>query len=228
MWKERFWLLFFGLILGGCALLFSCAKNDSSSKESSVEVMSNATIEDGYYKLTGASQSVYFKNSETFAGLYLYQINHDSSVSPGYFSYRMQWQGDGIYRVTIAGKATMTWGSGSTTTDCTTNTIFDIKFDSQGNEIEGGNLIQSGCGGLSADFTVISNSYTPISGGMKRYLVLQDSTNEYRINYTFLKQTTSTKVFSTVYNEDQNGSIKANEDENKYRYFDAISLLRKP
>ena len=169
--------------------LFSCAKSDdSSSGASEVAKMSTPLFDDGNYKLTALTQSVYLSDG-TLYGNYTYQINHDTSVSPGYFGYNAEWKGSGIYRVISKGKATIsTSGLSDETIDCSTNQISDLTLSTEGSVISA-TLIQTGCGGTSSTLTTISEKFTSISGGLQYYIVLKDSSsNEYRQTYTTQKQ----------------------------------------
>ena len=155
--------------------------------------MSTPTITNGNYKLTSVTQVVNYKSSGNLYGNYSIQVNHDSSVTPGYLGYGMSWQGSGVYRVTVFGKTTFSaTGLSDSTLDCSTNSIWDVTLDTNGNRISS-NSIQTGCGGSSLEYTLISESYSSISNGMTRYLILEDSSYQYQITYTFLKQSSSSK-----------------------------------
>ena len=110
-------------------VLLSCAKEEV---ETEITIMSTPFVSDGTYKLTAAIQKVYYSNG-TLYGSYTYSISHDSSVTPGYLAFDMEWKGSGVYRITAKGKATLTDGSNSDTIDCTTNSIYDITLDTDGN-----------------------------------------------------------------------------------------------
>ena len=172
-----------------CLTFISCAKESGSSSSSTASTpMSTPTIADGNYKLSAVSVAIYY-SSGSYYGSATYSINHYTSVTPGYSGYGMAWQGSGVYRITVFGKAT--WSSGGevlATLDCTTNSIFDNTLDTDGN-VTGTTLIQTGCGGGSSTFTTVSDTYTAISVGMSRYVVAEDSdSNQYRYTYTFIKQ----------------------------------------
>ena len=170
-------------------ILYSCAKSDDSSSGSSEATkMSSPLFDDGNYKLTALTQSVYLSDGSLY-GNYTYQINHDTTVTPGYFGYGAEWKGDGVYRVTSKGKATAsTTGISDSTLDCSTNQISDLTLDTEGNVISE-TLIQTGCGGSSSSFTTVSEKFSAISGGLQYYTVLKDSSsNEYRLTYTTQKQ----------------------------------------
>ncbi|SVE08685.1 uncharacterized protein METZ01_LOCUS461539 [marine metagenome] len=170
-----------------CFFIISCAKEDGSSS-SSASTMSTPSMDDGTYKLTATTQKVYYSNGTLF-GSYTYVVSHDSSVTPGYLAYVLEWKGSGVYRVTTKGKATLSaTGVSSTTIDCTTNGISDGTFDTDGN-VTNETIIQVGCGGSSSSLTDVSNKFTVISGGFTHYAVLKDSSsNQYRATYTFQKQ----------------------------------------
>ena len=178
-------------------ILSGCMKEDSDSKEStSAERMSTPSIDNGRYKMSSVTMRVVYKNSGNFYGNYSLQVNHDSSVNPGYLGYEMSWQGNGIYRITIFGKATLTSTDlQSETIDCSSKTtIGDVVFDSNGNAIDG-IVIQSGCGGNTNTLTTVSDTFNSFSGGMTRYVVAEDSSYQYQITYTFLKQNSSSRAF---------------------------------
>lgn len=169
--------------------LLSCAKSDDSSSGSSeVTKMSTPLFDDGNYKLTSLTQSVYYSDG-TLYNNYTYQINHDTSVSPGYFGYNAEWKGSGVYRVISRGKATIsTSGLSDETFDCSTNQITDLTLSTEGTVISE-TLIQTGCGGTSSSFTTVSEKFTSITGGLQYYVVLKDSSsNEYRLTYITQKQ----------------------------------------
>ena len=168
--------------------IISCAKESGSSSSSTTTTMSTPSIPDGNYKLTAAIQSVYYSNG-TLYGNYYYSISHDSSVTPGYLAYGMEWKGSGIYRITTKGKATLSAsGSDDVTLDCTTNGIVDVTLDTAGN-VMAETIIQTGCGGSSSSFSDVSNKLTVISGGFQEYEVVADSDgNQYRFTFTLLKQ----------------------------------------
>ena len=120
---------------------------------------------------------------------YTYSLSHDSSVTPGYFAYVMEWKGSGIYRITNKGKVTFSaTGLSDSTTDCTTNGITDVTFDTDG-YVTNETIIQTGCGGSSTSLSDVSDKFTVISGGFQQYSVLKDSSsNQYRIFFNFQKQ----------------------------------------
>ena len=172
----------------------SCAKKDDGS--TTATTMSTPAVADGTYKLTAATQKVYYSNG-TLYGSYTYLISHDSSVTPGYLAYVLEWKGSGVYRVTTKGKATLSAsGIADTPIDCTTNHISDVTLDTDGNATNE-TIIQTGCGGSSSSLEDVSDKLTAISGGFQQYSVSKDSiTNQYRIcvlcnffiTFTFQKQ----------------------------------------
>ena len=168
--------------------IISCAKDSGSSSSATATPMSTPSISDGTYKLTAAIQKVYY-SSGTLYGSYTYSISHNSSVTPGYLAYVLEWKGSGVYRVTSKGKATLTTtGVDDTITDCTTNAIDEGTFDTDGNLISG-TTIQTGCGGSSSSLSEVSQKFTVISGGFQHYAVFKDSdSNQYQITYSFQKQ----------------------------------------
>ena len=165
-------------------VLLSCSKEEEGETDTT---MSTPFVSDGTYKLTAAIQKVYYSNG-TLYGSYTYSISHDSSVTPGYLAFDMEWKGSGVYRITAKGKATLTDGSNSDTIDCTTNSIYDITLDTDGNVINE-TIIQTGCGGSSSTLSTVSDKFTAISGGFQEYEVMKDSdSNQYKITFTFQKQ----------------------------------------
>ena len=132
-----------------CLTFISCAKESGSSSSSTATTMSTPSIPDGNYKLTAAIQSVYYSNG-TLYGNYYYSISHDSSVTPGYLAYELEWKGSGVYRITSKGKATLSAsGIDSETINCTTNAIVDYTLDTDGN-VTNETAIQTGCGESSS------------------------------------------------------------------------------
>ena len=174
-------------------VLLSCAKEEDPET-----TMSTPSIADGTYKLTALAAKVYDSNG-TLAGSYTYEISHDSSVTPGYLAYELEWKGSGVYRITSKGKATLSAsGIDSETINCTTNAIVDYTLDTDGN-VTNETAIQTGCGGSSSPLTIVSQKYTPISGGFTHFGVLKDSdSNEYQVTYTFQKQSTSSSSTTEV------------------------------
>ena len=167
--------------------IISCAKDSGSSSSSTTTTMSTPTIADGNYKLSAVSVAIYY-SSGSYLGSATYTINHYTSVTPGYSGYGMAWQGSGVYRITVFGKSTWSSdGSVVATLDCTTNNIADTTLDTDGN-MTGETLIQTGCGGLSSTLTIVSVTYSAISGGFTKYAVAEDSSYQYRYTYTSLKQ----------------------------------------
>ena len=73
--------------------IISCAK-ESGSSSSSASTMSTPSIADGTYKVTARTQKVYYSNGTLF-GSYSYVVSHDSSVTPGYLAYVLEWKGSG-------------------------------------------------------------------------------------------------------------------------------------
>ena len=178
-----------------CFFIISCAKEDGSSS-SSASTMSTPSIADGTYKLTAVSFVIYNSDGSTY-GSGAFQVNHSSSVTPGYLGYGMAWQGSGVYRVTVQGKATLANSDlGNQTLDCTTNTITDFTLDTNG-KVTKDTVIQSGCGGGTLSQTIESDTYTAITGGMSRVVVASDSTYKYQYTYTFLKQSTTSSSSTT-------------------------------
>ena len=170
-----------------CLTFISCAKESGSSSSSTATPMSTPSVPDGNYKLTAAKTLVYYSNGTLF-GSFTYLITHDSSVTPGYLAFDMEWKGSGVYRITAKGKATLTDGSNSDTIDCTTNSIYDITLDTDGNVINE-TIIQTGCGGSSSTLSTVSDKFTAISGGFQEYDVSKDSSSrQYRYTFTFQKQ----------------------------------------
>ena len=165
-------------------VLLSCAKEEVETDTT----MSIPLVSDGTYKLTAAVQSVFYSDGTHYA-TYTYSLSHDSSVTPGYFAYVMEWKGSGIYRITNKGKVTFSaTGISDSTTDCTTNGITDVTFDTDG-YVTNETIIQTGCGGSSSSLTEVSQKFTVVSGGFQVYIVLKDSdSNQFQITYTFQKQ----------------------------------------
>ena len=83
----------------------SCAKKSSDDSSSTTATMSTPSIADGNYKLTALSVIIYNSDGSNY-GSGTFQVNHSSSVTPGYLGYGMSWQGSGVYRITTFGKAT--------------------------------------------------------------------------------------------------------------------------
>ena len=178
--------------------VISCAKESDSSSSSTATTMSTPSIADGNYKLTALSVIIYNSDGSTY-GSGTFQVNHSSSVTPGYLGYGMSWQGSGVYRITTFGKATISNTQlGNETLDCTTNSINDVTLDTNGKMTEQ-TLIQTGCGGAVLELTIESSTYSAITGGMTLVAVLSNSSYRYQYTYTFLKQdaTTATELEGT-------------------------------
>ena len=171
-----------------CLTFISCAKESGSSSSSTATTMSTPSVPDGIYKLTAAKTLVYDSNGTLF-GSFTYLITHDSSVTPGYLAYVLEWKGSGVYRVTYKGKATLSvTGEDDVTIDCTSNAIDELTFDTDGNMTKE-TVIQTGCGGSSSSLTEVSQKFTVFPGGFQAYIVLKDSdSNQYQVTYTFQKQ----------------------------------------
>ena len=168
--------------------IISCAKESGSSKSSTPTPMSTPSVSDGNYKLTAAIAGLYYSDGTHYM-TYTFSISHDSSVTPGYLAYVLEWKGSGIYRVTTKGKATLSvTGESDVIIDCTTNGIVDVTLDTAGNVIAE-TIIQTGCGGSSSSLSDVSNKFTVISGGFQEYEVVADSDgDQYRFTFTFQKQ----------------------------------------
>ena len=171
-----------------CLTFISCAKESGSSSSSTATPMSTPSVPDGNYKLTAAKTLVYDSNGTLF-GSFTYLITHDSSVTPGYLAYVLEWKGSGVYRITYKGKATLTTtGVDDAIIDCTSNGIDEGTLDTDGNLISE-TTIQTGCGGSSSSLSEVSQKFTVISGGFQHYAVFKDSdSNQYQITYSFQKQ----------------------------------------
>jgi hypothetical protein len=153
--------------------------------------MSTPSIADGNYKLTALSVIIYNSDGSNY-GSGTFQVNHSSSVTPGYLGYGMSWQGSGVYRITVFGKATISNTQlGNETLDCTTNSINDVTLDTNGKKTNQ-TPIQTGCGGVVLELTIESSTFSAISGGMTLVAVLSNSSYRYQYTYTFLKQNTTT------------------------------------
>ena len=165
-------------------VLLSCAKEEVETDTT----MSTPFVSDGTYKLTAAVQSLYYSNGTHYV-TYTYSLSHDSSVTPGYLAYVMEWKGSGVYRITSKGKAILSAsGSDDVKIDCTTNTIDDYTLDTDGNKMKE-TAIQTGCGGSSSSLTEVSQKFTVFPGGFQAYIVRKDSdSNQFQITYTFQKQ----------------------------------------
>ena len=126
--------------------VISCAKESgSSSSSTTTTTMSTASIADGNYKLTALSVIIYNSDGSNY-GSGTFQVNHSSSVTPGYLGYGMSWQGSGVYRITAFGKATISNTQlGNETLDCTTNSINDVTLYTNG-KMTNQTSIQTGCG----------------------------------------------------------------------------------
>jgi len=171
--------------------IISCAKESGSSSSSTATTMSTPTIPDGNYKLTALSVIIYNSDGSNY-GSATFQVNHSSSVTPGYSGYGMSWQGSGVYRITVFGKATISSTDlGNETLDCTTNSITDMTLDTNGKMTES-TLIQTGCGGGSSEITFESSTFSAITGGMSLVVVASNSSYRFKYTYTFLKQDTTT------------------------------------
>ena len=172
----------------------SCAKKDDGS--TTATTMSTPSIADGNYKLTALSVIIYNSDGSNY-GSGTFQVNHSSSVTPGYLGYGMSWQGSGVYRITTFGKATISNTQlGNETLDCTTNSINDVTLDTNG-KVTNQTPIQTGCGGAVLELTIESSTYSTISGGMTLVAVLSNSSYRYQYTYTMLKQNT-TSSYSTA------------------------------
>ena len=174
--------------------VISCAKKSgSSSSSSTATTMSTPSIPDGNYKLTALSVIISNSDGSNY-GSGTFQVNHSSSVTPGYLGYGMSWQGSGVYRITVFGKATISNTQlGNETLDCTTNSINDVTLDTNGKMTEK-TLIQTGCGGVVLELTIESSTYSAITGGMTLVAVLSNSSYRYQYTYTFLKQDATTST----------------------------------
>ena len=174
--------------------IISCAKESgSSSSSSTATTMSTPSIADGNYKLTAVSVIIYNSDGSNY-GSGTFQVNHSSSVTPGYLGYGMSWQGSGVYRITVFGKGTLSNTQlGNETLDCTTNSINDVTLDTNG-KVTNQTPIQTGCGGVVLELTIESSTYSAISGGMTLVAVLSNSSYRYQYTYTFLKQNTTTST----------------------------------
>jgi len=176
--------------------IISCAKESGSSSSSTATTMSTPSIADGNYKLTALSVIIYNSDGSNY-GSGTFQVNHSSSVTPGYLGYGMSWQGSGVYRITVFGKATISNNDlGNETLDCTTNSIKDTTLDTNG-KMTAETIIQTGCGGGVLELTLESDTYSAITGGMTKVVVASNSSYRYQYTYTFLKQNT-TSSYSTA------------------------------
>ena len=176
--------------------IISCAKESGSSSSSTATTMSTPSIADGNYKLTALSVIIYNSDGSNY-GSGTFQVNHSSSVTPGYLGYGMSWQGSGVYRITTFGKATFSNTQlGNETLDCTTNSINNVTLDTNG-KVTNQTPIQTGCGGAVLELTIESSTYSTISGGMTLVAVLSNSSYRYQYTYTMLKQNT-TSSYSTA------------------------------
>ena len=119
----------------------------------------------------------------------MYSLSHDSSVTPGYLGYILEWKGSGVFRITLVGKAIFSaTGISDGTVDCSTNQILETTLDTDGN-VTDTTPIQTGCGGSSTSLSDVSDKFTVISGGFQQYLVLKDSSSyQSRIFFNFQKQ----------------------------------------
>jgi len=173
-----------------CLTFISCAKESKSSSSSTATPMSTPSIEDGNYKTSVYNIKIYYKSSGDLAQNTSYSISHDSTVTPGYLGYGMEWKGSGVYRITFFGKGTFSAsGVDDFSVDCSTNQITDVTLDENGSAIgPDGVQIQTGCGGSSTSVTTISDQFTSISGGFIRNMVLEDSNYRMDATITELKQ----------------------------------------
>ena len=176
------------LILFFCLTIISCAKESGSSSSSTTSTMSTPFVSDGNYKLTAAVEAIYYSDGTHYRTT-MYSLSHDSSVTPGYLGYTLEWKGSGVFRITLVGKATFSaTGISDGTVDCSTNQILETTLDTDGN-VTDTTPIQTGCGGTSISLTIVSEKYTAVSGGFTKYNVVEDSySNQVRITYTYQKQ----------------------------------------
>ena len=91
--------------------IISCAKESGSSSSSTATTMSKPIVSDGNYKLTAAIAGLYYSDGTHYM-TYTFSISHDSSVTPGYLAYVLEWKGSGIFRVTTKGKVKWTPSQG--------------------------------------------------------------------------------------------------------------------
>ena len=172
-----------------CLTFISCAKESGSSSSSTTTTMSTPSIADGNYKMSAYVMKIYYKSSGNLAQNVFIVISHDSTVTPGYLGYGMEWKGSGVYRMTVFGKGTLIVSGTDVPMDCSTNQIWDVTLDENGSSIgPEGLLIQTGCGGSSTSATLVSDKYTPISGGFIKEGVMEDNTYRYDAKITLLKQ----------------------------------------
>ena len=117
--------------------------------------MSTPFVSDGNYKLTAAVEAIYYSDGTHYRTT-MYSLSHDSSVTPGYLGYTLQWKGSGVFRITLVGKATFSaTGISDGTVDCSTNQILETTLDTDGN-VTDTTPIQTGCGGTSISLTIVS------------------------------------------------------------------------
>ena len=109
----------------------------------------------------------------------------------------------------------------SFTINCNDNLILEVTLSKTG-KVLGSELLDSGCGSVAVEITIVSDKFTSITNGFKREVSTTSTDYDYVMTYTYQK--------SSIYSrQNESYSMKHSvNDETNLKYTDLINIAAQP
>ena len=170
-------LLFFLFLF----LIVSCANPKTSSTSDEDTIAEAEVFASGVYYLSGFTQAQTTKSTDA-------TTTYNYSIS-GLLYETWEWKGNGKSQITKSGSATFSIvypTSFSFTINLIDNLIMEVTLSKTG-KVLGSELLDSGCGSVASEITIISDKFSTITNGFKRELSTTSTYYDYTMTYTYQK-----------------------------------------
>ena len=170
-------LLFFLFLF----LIVSCANPKTSSTSDEDTTAESEVFESGVYYVSGFTQAQTIKSTGATT-IYSYSIS-------GLLYETWEWKGNGKSQITKSGYAIFSIAyptSFSFTINCIDNLIMEVTLSKTG-KVLGSELLDSGCGSVAVEMTIVSDKFTSITNGFKREVSTTSTDYDYVMTYTYQK-----------------------------------------
>jgi hypothetical protein len=172
------------------SFIISCAQSKQSNTATSEDDIAaeKEVVESAVYYVSGLSQEQTTKSTGAKT-IYLWSVS-------GYLYQTWKWEGSGKSNVVKWGSATFSISypySFSFSISCSDNQIREVTLSSTG-KVLNSEILDSGCGSVATELTVVSNQISIITNGFKQVTTTTSSNADLITTYTFQK--------SSVYNKD--------------------------
>ena len=169
------------LFLLSLFLIVSCANPNTSSKSDEDTTAESEVFESGVYYVSGFTQAQKTKSTGATTS-YIYSIS-------GLLYETWEWKGNGKSQITKWGYAIFSIAyptSFSFTINCIDNLIMEVTLSKTG-KVLGSELLDSGCGSVAVEITIVSDKFTSITNGFKREVSTTSTDYDYVMTYTYQK-----------------------------------------